>query len=58
MVGGTYEVVKSSLQAKEEVGVSRLGHVGNCAVGKNQVEADNCVNGESMLIGLVGVSCR
>ena len=30
-----HEVVKSSLQPKEEVGVGRLGHTGNCAVGQN-----------------------
>jgi hypothetical protein len=29
----THEVVKSSLQAKEQVGVGRLGHTGDCAIG-------------------------
>lgn len=52
-----HEVVESSLQAKEEVGVRRLGHVGNCAVGQNQVEANSAINRKTVLVGLVGVSC-
>ena len=36
----------------------RLGDVGNCAVGQNQVEADNGVDGETVLIGLVRVPCQ
>ena len=36
----------------------RLGDVGNCAVGQNQVEADNGVDGETVLIGLVRVPCE
>jgi len=39
-----HEVVKSPLQAEEEVGVSRFGHIGNCTVRQNQVVADNSVN--------------
>jgi hypothetical protein len=54
----THEVVKSSLQPKEEVGVRRLGHIGDCAVRQNQVVADDCVDGKAILVGLVGVSCR
>jgi len=46
----THEVVESPLQSKEQVGVSRLGHVGDCAVGQNQVEADDGVDGEAMLM--------
>ena len=52
----THEVVKTSFQTKEEVGVRRLGDISNRAVGKNQIEADNGVDGETMLISLVGVS--
>ena len=51
----THEVVESSLQAKEEVRVSRLGHVSDRAVGQNQVEAYNGVDRETVLIGLVRV---
>ena len=50
-----HKVVKSPLQSKEQVGVSRLGNVGDCAVGQNQVEADDGVDGEAMLISLKGV---
>jgi len=50
-----HKVVKSSLQTEEEVGVSRLGHVGNCPVGQNQVEPDDSVDGEAILISLEGV---
>ena len=49
----TYKVVESSLQAKEEGRICRLGHVGNRAVWQNQIEADNGVDGETVLIGLV-----
>ena len=52
-----HEIVESSLQAKEEVGVSRLGHISNRAVGQNQVEADSAVNREPILIGLVRIPC-
>ena len=54
----THEIVKSSLQPEEEVGVGRLGHTGNRAVGQNQVEGDNGVDGKTVLIGLEGVPCR
>ena len=52
----THDVVKTSLQAEEKVGVRRLGDISNRAVGKNQVEGDNGVEGKTMLISLVGVS--
>ena len=51
----THKVIVSSLQPKEEVGVGLLGHIRNCAVGKDQVEADNGVNRKTVLIALVGV---
>jgi len=54
----THEVVESSLQSKEEVGVSRLGHVSDCAVGQDQIEADDGVDSKAILIGLVGISYR
>ena len=54
----THEVVESSLQPKEEVGVGRLGHTGDRAIGQNQVVADDSVDGKAILIGLVRVSCR
>jgi len=54
----TYKVVESSLQSKEEVGVSRLGHVSDCAVGQDQIEADDGVDSKAILIGLVGISYR
>jgi len=50
-----HKVVKPSFQAEEEVGVSRLGHIGNCPVGQNQVETDNGVDGKAVLISLEGV---
>ena len=40
-----HEVVESSLQAKEEVGVGGLGHVSSRTVWQNQVESDDGVNG-------------
>jgi len=52
----THEVVKTSLQTKEEVGVRRLADINNCAVGKNQVEADDGVEGKTVLASLVAVS--
>jgi len=54
----TYKVVESSLQSKEEVGVSRLGYISYCTVGQNQVEANYGVNGKTILIGIVGISYR
>jgi len=51
----THEVVKASLQTKEEVGVPRLGDTSNRAVGKNQVEANNGIDDRTILISLVGV---
>jgi hypothetical protein len=54
----THEVVKSSLQPKEEVGVGRLGHTSDCAIGQNQVVANDGVDGKTILIGLVGVPYR
>lgn len=54
---GTHEIVKSSLQAKEEVSVSRLGHTGDCTIGQNQVETNGAVNRKSTLIGPVGRIC-
>ena len=50
-----YKVVKPSLQPKEKVGMSPLGHIGSCAVGQDQVEADNGVDRKTVLIALVGV---
>jgi hypothetical protein len=55
---GTHEVVESSLQSKEEVGVVRLGHIDDCAVGQNQVVSDNGVDGKTVLVGFIGVPCR
>ena len=52
----THKVVVSSLQTKEEVGVSLPGHIGNCAVGQDQVEADNSVDRKTVLIALVRVA--
>ena len=57
LAGVTHEVVGSSLQTPEEVGVRRFGDISNGAVGQNQVEADDGVNAKAMLIGLVGVPC-
>ena len=54
--GMAHKVVVSSLQPKEEVGVSRLGHIGDRAVGQNQVEADNGVDRKTVLIALIGVA--
>ena len=54
----THEIVESSLQAEEEIWVGRLGHVRNCAVGQNQIIADNGVDGETILISLEGVPYR
>jgi len=51
----THKVVESSLQTEEQVGVSRLGHIGNCPVGQNQVEADDGVDGKTVFVGLVGI---
>ena len=54
----THEVVKTSLQTKEEVGVGRLADISNRAVGKNQVEADDGVDGKPILTSLVAVPYR
>ena len=53
-----HEIVESSLQAKEEVRVGRLGHMSDCAVGQDQIIADDGVDGETILICLVGVPYR
>jgi hypothetical protein len=54
----THEIVKSSLQPKEQVGVSQLSHTGDCAIGQNQVVTDDGVDGKTVLIGLVRVPYR
>ena len=51
----THEVVKTSLQTPEQVRVHRFGDMSNCAVGQNQVVADNGVDGRTILISLEGV---
>jgi len=51
----THEVVEASLQTPEEVGVRRLGDISNRAVGQNQVEADDGVEAQTILVGLVRV---
>jgi len=53
----TDEVVETSLQTKEQVGVRRLRDISNRPVGKNKVEGDNGVEGKTMLISLEGVPC-
>ena len=50
-----HKVVKTSLQTKEEIRVCRLCDISNRAVGQNQVKADNGVDSETVLVGLVGV---
>jgi hypothetical protein len=52
-----HEIIESPFQAEKEVRMRRLGHVCNSAVGQDQVEADNGVNCQTILAGLVGVSC-
>ena len=51
----THEVVEASLQTPEEVGVRRLGDISNRAVGQNQVVADDGVEAQTILVGLVRV---
>ena len=51
-----HEVVKASLQTPEQVGVRRLGDMSDCAVGQNQIVADDGVDCKAMLISLAGVS--
>jgi len=48
----THEVVKPSLQTPEDIRVRRLRDIGNRAVGQNQVEADDGVDGKTILVGL------
>ena len=38
--------------------MGRLGYITDCAVGQNQIEADDGVDGKTILIGLVGVPYR
>ena len=51
----THEVVKTTLQTPEQVRVRRLCDISNRAVGQNQVEPNDGVEGETILISLVGV---
>ena len=39
-----HKIIKSPFQTEKKVGMSRLGHIRNRAVGQDQVEADNGVD--------------
>ena len=52
------EVVETSLQTKEQVGMGRLGDMSNRAVGENKIEGNDGVEGKTMLISLEGVPYR